>query len=291
MDDTELSLEELRAKAIKEGKAFGKGRLRDQFRMKPKPDAKPLTYVKNPHNGSQYPIYELTECVEIQSRKKSDKPRTEKQIRAAKIVALKAKLRSREAKAGSAARDILKEESLVLDTETTGLDYRDQIIELAIVNHAGETVFDQRFKPTCEINPEAADVHGITVEILDDKPPFKDKFDEVKNLLLSKNLVIFNKDFDLGMLKSTCAAFGLDTDWIKELKTDCAMDLAAYAYGSTNRYGSISLSNATLYAGVEWQGEAHSALADSLATLGLIKNMASHTIKLEEELAALQNDA
>ncbi|MFS1877508.1 hypothetical protein [Enterovibrio norvegicus] len=44
------------AEALEKGWAFGKGRLRDQYRMKPKPDAKPDSYVKNHYNGSLYGI-------------------------------------------------------------------------------------------------------------------------------------------------------------------------------------------------------------------------------------------
>ncbi len=55
-----------------------------------------------------------------------------------------------------------------------------------------------------------------------------------------------------------------------------AMKCAALVYGATNRYGTISLANATARAGVVWEGDAHSAAADALATAALVHKMAAH---------------
>lgn len=287
--ENELSLEELRAKAIKEGKAFGKGRLRDQYRMKPKPDAKPDSHMKNPHNGSLYPIYKVEDCVEIKPRKKRNGPPTEKQVKASKVLALNAKLRSREAKAGAKAQKWLDDECLVLDTETTGLERKDQIIELSIIDHHGNAVFNQRFKPTCSIHPGAKEKHMLSEEMLQNEPLFTDHVETIKELLTSKPVVIFNSDFDIGMLHATCRNLGIDQEWISEIKSHCAMELSAEAYGSTNRYGSISLENAAYEAGVKWKGAAHSALADCHATLDIVKNLAQYRKELEERKEEIEN--
>ena len=40
---------------------------------------------------------------------------------------------------------------VILDTETTGFD--GEVIELGLVDADGRTLFDERFRPTCPIDP------------------------------------------------------------------------------------------------------------------------------------------
>ncbi|CAB0819581.1 3'-5' exonuclease [Corynebacterium diphtheriae] len=65
------------------------------------------------------------------------------------------------------------------------------------------------------------------------------------------------------------------------------MHLAASAYGSTNPYGSISLADATSAADVPWTGAAHSAAADTLATVELVKSIARVKPELDLKLSKL----
>lgn len=276
------SLEEIREEAISNESAYGKGRLRDEFRMKPKPDAEPKAWLKNPHGSKKYAIYFVADCIPLRERKV--KPRTEKQIQADKKLSIQAKLRSKAGIAGKTAKEWLESECLIIDTETTGLGSNAQIIEMAIIDHLGNTVFDQRFKPSVEIESGAEAIHGISIDDLSDEPSWSEKINEIKEILLSKPVVIFNADFDLGMLLSTSHAFGLDLDWIERIDYRCAMYLSADAFGATNRYGSISLATAAGHADVEWQGEAHNAAADALATLGVLKFLLDGFINLESGL-------
>nr|BDB33605.1 hypothetical protein [Pseudomonas aeruginosa] len=48
----QFQLEVLRAEAIAADRSFSKGRLRDEFRMKPKPDATPVAHYKNGYGGT-----------------------------------------------------------------------------------------------------------------------------------------------------------------------------------------------------------------------------------------------
>ena len=77
--------------------------------------------------------------------------------------------------------------SVILDTETTGFGRDDRIIEIAGIELA-------RFKPTHNnfhsyLNPErkihekAQEVHGITIEFLQDKPKFVDIADQLFEFL------------------------------------------------------------------------------------------------------------
>lgn len=278
-------LEAARAEALEKDQCFSKGRLRDEFRMKPKPDAEPVTFYKNGYGG-KFGVYKISDCVPMKAR--CTKPPSEKQKRARAILAVKAKLNSKEAKTSSKAVRWLDENPLFLDTETTGLDDQAQIIELAISDAQGTILLETKLRPSVSIDPEAEDVHGLTIEFLANAPTWPEVSDQVRKILCGRALVIFNADFDTRMFRQTAAAYGESVEWVSELKTHCAMYLAADAFGPTNRHGSISLANAVDFAGVTWRGAAHGAVADTLATVDLVQAIGSIRRDLETELAVLQ---
>ena len=76
-------LEQLRQQAIENDKAFGVTRLKDEYRMKPKPNAKQSDWVKSPYNRNKNPIYLVADCVPIREVKR--KPPTQKQLLAREI--------------------------------------------------------------------------------------------------------------------------------------------------------------------------------------------------------------
>ena len=95
---------------------------------------------------------------------------------------------------------------IVLDTETTGIDPNDghRIIEIGCVELIGRKLTGRHFH--CYINPEreveagAIEVHGITNEMLADKPLFSAVADEFLDFVRGAELVIHNAPFDVGFL-------------------------------------------------------------------------------------------
>lgn len=102
-------------------------------------------------------------------------------------------------------------------------------------------------------------------------------------------VVIFNANFDVRLIEQTAKAFELDTAWIDNIKTICAMSLSADAYGATNRYGTISLSNAVHNAGKLFSGAAHGAKVDVLATIDVIESIYDSYYSVMTELEQLKN--
>ena len=95
---------------------------------------------------------------------------------------------------------------IVLDTETTGLEVSQghRIIELAaveIVNRrpTGHT-FHRYINPGRDIDPGAVEVHGLTLEFLQDKPRFRDVARELLDFVSQAELIIHNAPFDVGFL-------------------------------------------------------------------------------------------
>jgi DNA polymerase III subunit epsilon len=95
---------------------------------------------------------------------------------------------------------------IVLDTETTGLEVSQghRIIELAgveIVNRrpSGKT-FHRYVNPGRDIDFGAVEVHGLTLDFLQDKPKFRDVALEFLDFVQGAELIIHNAPFDVGFL-------------------------------------------------------------------------------------------
>ncbi|ACT50693.1 DNA polymerase III subunit epsilon [Methylovorus glucosotrophus] len=97
---------------------------------------------------------------------------------------------------------------IFLDTETTGL-YPAQghrIIEIAAVEVINRRITSQHYhvylNPDREIDAGAQEVHGITLEFLQDKPRFADVVGEFLDFVQDSELIIHNAPFDVGFLNA-----------------------------------------------------------------------------------------
>ncbi len=146
---------------------------------------------------------------------------------------------------------------LFLDTETTGLDDFDQIVEIAILDADGELLFHSLVRPTVAISEGAAAVHGITSDELASAPAWPEIYSQVRQLLKDRLVVAHNTSFDASMIRQTCRAHGLPSlefDW------RCTMDLLTPFNGG--RWP--RLSRAVELAGVAFpDGDAHRAQHDA----------------------------
>ena len=95
---------------------------------------------------------------------------------------------------------------VVLDTETTGFEYRQghRIIEIGCVEVINRKLTGNNYQvylnPEREIDQGAMEVHGITNEFLQDKPLFADIYQTLIEYLRGAELVIHNAVFDIGFL-------------------------------------------------------------------------------------------
>lgn len=104
---------------------------------------------------------------------------------------------------------------IFLDTETTGL-YPAQghrIIEIAAVEMINRRPTKNHFhaylNPQREIDPAAQEVHGITLDFLQDKPLFDAIAQDLINFINNAELIIHNAPFDVGFLNSELGRIGL----------------------------------------------------------------------------------
>ena len=95
---------------------------------------------------------------------------------------------------------------IFLDTETTGLDPNlgHRIIEIAAIEINNRQQTSNRFhtyvNPLREIDLAAQEVHGITLDFLQDKPLFKDIALDFLDFIKGGEVIIHNAPFDVGFL-------------------------------------------------------------------------------------------
>jgi DNA polymerase-3 subunit epsilon len=100
---------------------------------------------------------------------------------------------------------------IVLDTETTGLNWEDgdRIVDLAcveLVNHiATGNSYQTHINPQKNMSSEAVDITGITDDFLMDKPLFCEIADDFLNFVCDAKLIIHNAQFDINFLNSELA--------------------------------------------------------------------------------------
>ena len=100
---------------------------------------------------------------------------------------------------------------IILDTETTGLNFQegDRIVDIGcveMINHAltGRT-YQVYINPQRKMHPDAVAISGITDEFLADKPLFEEIADDFLEFIENATLVIHNASFDIGFLNSELA--------------------------------------------------------------------------------------
>ena len=104
---------------------------------------------------------------------------------------------------------------VVIDTETTGLNYRsgDRVIEVGCVelkNHVptGKTL-QFYCKPDKDMSQEARTIVGISDDFLSQQKTFKENHQQMLDFLKSDTLIIHNADFDLGFINHELFLLGL----------------------------------------------------------------------------------
>ena len=103
---------------------------------------------------------------------------------------------------------------VVIDTETTGLSYKngDRIIEVGcveLINHVATNNFLQFYcKVDKEISESAQKITGITNRFLTDKNNFGDHHQEFLGFISKDPLIIHNADFDVGFINNELSLIG-----------------------------------------------------------------------------------
>lgn len=180
---------------------------------------------------------------------------------------------------------------VILDTETTGLDSDDEIVEISIIDHQGNVLLDTRVRPQKPIPSIATDIHGIKNDMVANAPSWNEVHGAVFSALADRHVVIFNAEFDLRMLRQTASKHGLTCP---PITASCAMTAYAKYYAdwdeSHTRWRFQNLNRAATQQGVEVERNQHSALVDCMTTLGVIQAMGANPIHQDRFTPQIEAD-
>jgi DNA polymerase-3 subunit epsilon len=163
----------------------------------------------------------------------------------------------------------LERDIVFFDIEATGLNVlKDRIIQIALIkHHADDSPVEElefMINPEMEIAPDAIKVHGITSDMLADKPTFNQVADELYAFIGDADLAGYNSDrFDIPMLLEEFARVGYDLD----LSLRRCLDVQKIFYKMEPRTLKAAY---RVYCDAELEN-AHDAMADVKATVAVFK--------------------
>jgi len=174
---------------------------------------------------------------------------------------------------------------VVFDTETTGCTSYDEICQIAAAEYehgALSRTFARYICPTCEMNPWAEAVHGLSMDFLSEhglepEEAMRQFFEFVGDDVL---LVAHNATFDMRMVRQECRKFGLafaprgvetcDTLTLsRRLRPDLPSHKLSYLIGALDIDGVNS----------------HDALDDALACAGVFFSFIKETMAKQNSRA------
>ncbi len=179
----------------------------------------------------------------------------------------------------TAIRDIAQtREFVILDTETTGIDYRAQIVQIGIVNADGSILVDSYVRPTIAIPPNSTAIHGITDDMVRDAPTMTEIAPAIREAISGRCVIVYNAEYDMRLLRQSSQARREPTDW-KSVAARWLCAMLAYAEHRGvpgRRYGEFQwhkLGDAARHEGIT-ATDAHTAIGDCLTTLALVRKLA-----------------
>ncbi|MGW2725630.1 exonuclease domain-containing protein [Streptomyces sp. NPDC001492] len=177
------------------------------------------------------------------------------------------------------AREVLADpDTVVLDTETTGLEDDARIVDIAVTTVAGEVLLDTLVNPGEPIPTEATGIHGITDGQVADAPRFTGILEQLATVLHGRRVLIYNEPYDVARLRHELTVHyrqaGHDDPeasagaWLGRVRTEDAMIPYSDWYGDWSDY----------WGNYAWQplyGGDHRAVSDCRAVVERLREMAS----------------
>jgi DNA polymerase-3 subunit epsilon len=173
------------------------------------------------------------------------------------------------------AQEWLSAAPLILDTETTGLDDQAEILEIAIINAQGETVFYSRIKPVAESWPEAEKIHGISAIDLAASPTYPDIHEQIYSIINNRLVLIYNSDYDKRIINQVCARHRLTAP--RPSAFGCVMKAYSSHLG-VEKWQRLTAAAAQTSYPASNAPHAHSAVGDCLMTLHVLRHIAQNAV-------------
>ena len=160
--------------------------------------------------------------------------------------------------------------SVVLDTETTGLSGKSKVLEVDVLGPDGEVLVNTLVDPgRSQITAGSRAIHGITRDDVRDKPTFDDVWRDLGPVLQRADVVLaYNMDFDLRMMAQSLSEEQRN-ELLGGIRTECIMRVyGAWSSASGKSRSKQSLAAALSECGLG-PGGVHRAEETTVAALGV----------------------
>lgn len=165
--------------------------------------------------------------------------------------------------------ELFREGFIVIDTETTGLSARDEIIEIAAVSADGTVLFESLVRPKRGFVPAASTrIHGIHYRDVADAPTWPDVMDRLFDVVSGHRLFAWNAGFDERLCAQSSRAWQVPHPLPG---FECAM--RAYATCRGVGAGSLALQRAALVEGVLAKGQSHRSADDARLAVSVLRRL------------------
>ena len=157
-----------------------------------------------------------------------------------------------------------RENVIFFDLELTGFYDRDEIISISVVDGTGKLIMDTFVKPTHTAKWKKTEkIHGITPEMVQDSPTLEELVPTIKEIFAkAENIIAYGVSTDYSHIK-----YIYETEAerlaLKSKIRCCAFEYVRYMHENHPELVHASLTDAMACFNIEWEGVAHSSIADT----------------------------
>ena len=121
-----------------------------------------------------------------------------------------------------------KDDYLIMEMLTTGDKSMDEIVQLVLINMDGTILFNEYFNPTQELSKKALERSPLNKFFLKKQGKWADKWEELRNIIKDKVLLIPDTSYGTRLLKQTCKRYGIDIDF--QLNVICSRETIQHKF-------------------------------------------------------------
>ena len=157
---------------------------------------------------------------------------------------------------------------LFFDLELTGFYDHDEILSVTIYNALGEKLMDTLVRPVHTKKWKRTEkIHGITPDMVTDSPTLEDITPEIKRLFAdAENIIAYGVSTDYSHIRKIYDTEREQAE-LKHKIRDCAQEFVRYIQEHRPDVTHASLTDAMACFEIDWDGIAHTSIADTIGCL------------------------
>ena len=173
---------------------------------------------------------------------------------------------------------------LFFDLELTGFYDHDEIISISIFNALGEKIMDTLVRPVHTKKWKRTEkIHGITPDMVKDAQTLEELTPEIKEIFAgADNLIAYGVSTDYSHIKYIYATEKERKELHSKIRC-CANEFVRYIHEHRPDIEHASLTDAMACFGIEWEGVAHTSIADTIGCMKVWERLFPHYYESEEK--------